>query len=497
MTDINVEINVTGAPIDIGTITVGSHGNMEKAVYDINNNGIVDSSEDLEIPSLTAKTTPVDADLFVGTDSDATNTRKKFTWANIKATLKTYFDGFYILKSLFDANTILAADTDDTPAALTVTEQTLVGRATGGNIAAIAIDSDLSSVSDNDDTIPSAKATKAMGDLKVVTTDIVDDLTTGGSAVPLSAEQGKVLQDGLQFEATNLVSNGDFSSGTTGWAAFNGSAAVSNNTYSITGNGTSRFVFTEADANAGNTKYYVKIRIKINNSNCSSFYVHFLGRTSGGNFNFISQLSPIKNLWYEVSSITDITNTVGDTYIRVVQEYVDAATANNEVMEVQYVSVIDLTASFGAGNEPSVEEMDAIMALYDNSWFDGTTDIQYVDQIIARLQTKADTVQEDWIEPTLLNSWVNFGSPYFDTGYYKNNVEEVKIVATVKDGTTTTSTNIFSLAAGYRPANDQYFVCASNGVFGLVIVRADGDVEIQTANATYLSLDGISFKAEA
>lgn len=43
----------------------------------------------------------------------------------------------YIAKALFDANTVLAANTDNTPAALTVAEQTLLGRKTGGNIAAL------------------------------------------------------------------------------------------------------------------------------------------------------------------------------------------------------------------------------------------------------------------------------------------------------------------------------------------------------------------------
>jgi hypothetical protein len=70
-----------------------------------------------------------------------------------------------VTKALFDAHTIIYATTDNTPVALTVGEQTVVGRATGGNIAALAIDSDLSSVSTNDDTLPSAKATKAYADL--------------------------------------------------------------------------------------------------------------------------------------------------------------------------------------------------------------------------------------------------------------------------------------------------------------------------------------------
>jgi hypothetical protein len=43
-----------------------------------------------------------------------------------------------VTKVTFDANTILAATADDTPAALTVAEQTLVGRITAGNIAALS-----------------------------------------------------------------------------------------------------------------------------------------------------------------------------------------------------------------------------------------------------------------------------------------------------------------------------------------------------------------------
>lgn len=43
----------------------------------------------------------------------------------------------YVAKALFDANTILAANADNTPAALTVAVQTIVGRITAGNIDAL------------------------------------------------------------------------------------------------------------------------------------------------------------------------------------------------------------------------------------------------------------------------------------------------------------------------------------------------------------------------
>lgn len=48
-----------------------------------------------EINAMTAKTTPVDADIALIEDSADTFNKKKVTWSNIKATLKTYFDTLY------------------------------------------------------------------------------------------------------------------------------------------------------------------------------------------------------------------------------------------------------------------------------------------------------------------------------------------------------------------------------------------------------------------
>ena len=61
------------------------------------------------IDGATGKTTPVDADTVGVIDSAASNVLKKLTWANIKATLKTYFDTLY---EAVDAD-ILKADTAD------------------------------------------------------------------------------------------------------------------------------------------------------------------------------------------------------------------------------------------------------------------------------------------------------------------------------------------------------------------------------------------------
>ena len=56
------------------------------------------------IVAATSKPTPIDADLLPLVDSAASNVLKKLTWANLKATLKTYFDTLYLGISATAAN---------------------------------------------------------------------------------------------------------------------------------------------------------------------------------------------------------------------------------------------------------------------------------------------------------------------------------------------------------------------------------------------------------
>lgn len=64
------------------------------------------------VHAATSKTTPVDADELALIDSAASNVLKKLTWANLKATLKTYLDTLYI--ALGDKPTGAIVGTTDT-----------------------------------------------------------------------------------------------------------------------------------------------------------------------------------------------------------------------------------------------------------------------------------------------------------------------------------------------------------------------------------------------
>lgn len=93
---------------------------------------------DAKISELTDGSTIADADEVPVVQGGVT---KRFTVAEFAAA--PYFTNTYatltatVLKSLFDANTILMATSDNTPVALTVGASTIVGRKSSGNIVAL------------------------------------------------------------------------------------------------------------------------------------------------------------------------------------------------------------------------------------------------------------------------------------------------------------------------------------------------------------------------
>ena len=70
-------------------------GNVVAEGTDVNKALLDQYAVETQVTASTAKTTPIDADTMPLVDSAASGVLKKVTWANIKATLKTYFDSLY------------------------------------------------------------------------------------------------------------------------------------------------------------------------------------------------------------------------------------------------------------------------------------------------------------------------------------------------------------------------------------------------------------------
>jgi len=126
----------------------------------------------------------------------------------------------YVLESLFDAQSVLAATADNTPAALTLAEQTVVGRLTGGNVAAVSlgiadnnvVQIDAADVADNEyarftaNGLESRTAAEVLADLAVPETDILAERATQAVAAntTITVTDGSPL---TPFTTTGNITN--------------------------------------------------------------------------------------------------------------------------------------------------------------------------------------------------------------------------------------------------------------------------------------------------
>lgn len=125
--------HITGGADAIQSATSGQNGLMT-STYASKLDGISSGADvtATAIHGATAKTTPADADTSPLIDSEASNVLKKVTWANIKATLKTYFDTLYATAA--QANATHTGDATGATALTLATVNSNVGSFTNANI---------------------------------------------------------------------------------------------------------------------------------------------------------------------------------------------------------------------------------------------------------------------------------------------------------------------------------------------------------------------------
>lgn len=113
-----------------------------------------------------------------------------------------------VMATLFNAHTILYATTDDTPAALSVTEQTLVGRLTGGNISAVAI-----GIADNN-IVQMDDADAADNDFAKFTANGLEGRSYSEVRSDLNVEDGADVTDSTNVNAAGAVMESDYNANT-------------------------------------------------------------------------------------------------------------------------------------------------------------------------------------------------------------------------------------------------------------------------------------------
>lgn len=105
---------------------------------------------------------------------------------------------------------------------------------------------------------------------------------------------------------------------------------------------------------------------------------------------------------------------------------------------------------------------------------------------------KGSITQGSWSAPTLLNGWQDYGGDYSPAGYFRDKNGIVHLRGLVKGG----SGAIFVLPEGYRPAYREIHAAVSNNTLGRCDILPDGSVQMVIGQTNWISLDGISFRAD-
>jgi len=164
---------------------------------------------------------------------------------------------------------------------------------------------------------------------------------------------GKCVQT-VGVWGTNLISNGDFSNGTTGWEAYLSTISESSGRLAFTATGQ----YGKARAITAPTiighSYYARVKATI-----PTAYVYYFGMSNHESYIQVTGETSFSLVRVATAATTRV-------------DFGDNRASGWQTAYLDNVCLIDLTAAFGAGNEPTAAQMDAYLAAYPNSWFDGS-----------------------------------------------------------------------------------------------------------------------------
>ena len=301
-----------------------------------------------------------------------------------------------------------------------------------------------------------------------------------------------------EFEAKNLVGNGSFEGLISPWLTYGTSTSglsVRDISTSKKVSGISSVYVKRALGESAGYGYQQKVNIILGNKvylraaayipSSSLSPVTPTVSMEGVPYGSVKFLTDVKDAWQYKSAIFTPTATGA---VSCILQVVSDVTYDGECY-FDDITVIDLTATFGAGKEPTLAEMDRLMARFPNSWFDGVKPIQTIETLY---QEKANKVQEAWITPTLLNGVTHFSNPL---RYRKNEFGVVEFKGgVVLPAGFAAYTNMFSMPIGYRPPNSTRFSLPL-GTSTVVLDMQEIATQTLVSATGNLIFDGVSYAA--
>ena len=290
----------------------------------------------------------------------------------------------------------------------------------------------------------------------------------------------EIQRNDKQIRLNNLIVNGDFSNGTTGWrtSSFNAEFQVVNGVAETLATVNDKSFMQGVLTTKGN-KYYISFKTRVSNLASLTYARVWFGATNPTYDTFF----PSENTLGRHSFVRTPTTDEGN--IRFF--YIGSSGAVKAFLDD--VILINLTKTFGAGNEPTKEQMDELLAI--TGYISGERVVSH-QEMFKLINARANKKQEDWITPTLLNGATG------TLRYYKDDMGVVRLKGRIL--TVNASQTIVNLPAGYRLQTTALFpVYCNDGTTAYVSVSSDGGLKAlkSVTGAFYLDSTPISYRAEA
>lgn len=185
--DGNIIVKMVTMPsfVTDGEVTVDLSSVVAKVLYNANSILIAntdDTPEALTVPVSTVVGRKASGNIVALTPAEA-RTVLELGSAAVESTTAFEAAGTAVLKSLFDANTVLAATSDDTPTALLVGPSTFLGRKATGDISAMSVAEAIALLGFDSSSLVAKSLYNANTILYATTDDTPAALTVGASTV--------------------------------------------------------------------------------------------------------------------------------------------------------------------------------------------------------------------------------------------------------------------------------------------------------------------------
>ena len=282
----------------------------------------------------------------------------------------------------------------------------------------------------------------------------------------------------------NLIKNGNFESPSptpagTGTTMSDGVLEFTGDTQS------SRFAFTGTPLSEGDV-YYLQFKVK---ADVLPAYAQVSLTGFGNSFNYRDLIQVGE--WVTTSGVEKLTRATLDTrafiYLQGTAQYDDFV-------------LLNLTETFGAGNEPTKEEMDELIKV--TGYIDGEYALnnkEMLGHLMSGIGEKANKKQEDWITVPVYNGVQHGKSPL---KVMKDNMGVVHFKGSLTN--LRTGSKAFSLPVGYRPdiGSTESIIripvsLNATREFNAVQINYVGDAYISNPLAEQVAyFDGVSYVAE-